>query len=330
MAVDALDHSVTEALRAWRAQHGAGIGVADALRLCATVCKAGDRCFLEASERGERGESIEALLRALAPLLSEAERAAITAGWNGGRAESVMDVVIAQRELWFNTRRMVKSKLMLPVAVLLVASLVIPLPGLIGGSIGFGGYLFSAAMPMLAAYVVWSVCFGAMSRTERSESGGVIRPPSLPDRLKMSLPIVRDVERSRNLAEFSACLSSLLSAGVVITQALETCSRCQANGLYREEIARCMALVRRGEPLSTGMTRQELWPFEYVASLQTGEISGTLDAVLMRLSLNFRERYTRAVGILADWLPRLLYGIVALFIIYKILTMALNIARMSH
>src|SRR5438477_7309775 len=102
MPADPLDHSVTEALRAFRVQHGAGVSVAKSMETCATVCTlpTGHDCFLDASNRAEKGESIESLLQALSPVLSEAERAIIAAGWNGGRIEAVLDSVVSQRELW--------------------------------------------------------------------------------------------------------------------------------------------------------------------------------------------------------------------------------------
>src|SRR6185295_1800956 len=111
MSVDVLDHSVTEALRSLRVQHAAGITVEVSLTTCAQMCTApsGRNCFLEAARRAQKGESIESLMDALAPLLTESERATVAAGWNGGRIEAVLDSVVHQRELWYSARRRIRA-----------------------------------------------------------------------------------------------------------------------------------------------------------------------------------------------------------------------------
>src|SRR4051812_20229232 len=98
--MDPLDHSVTEALRAWRLQQSSGVNVAEALTTSSAVCdfSEGRHCFEEAANRATKGGGIEHALDALRPLLSEGERAVLIAGWNSGRVEAMMDAVIAQRE----------------------------------------------------------------------------------------------------------------------------------------------------------------------------------------------------------------------------------------
>src|SRR5438045_3946421 len=100
MPIDPLDHSVTEALRAWRVQHSAGIDVMQSLNQCAQLCRddIARTAFQNAAQRATSGEGHAGMLDALRPALNEAERAVINAGWQSGRVESVLDAVVTQRE----------------------------------------------------------------------------------------------------------------------------------------------------------------------------------------------------------------------------------------
>jgi type II secretory pathway component PulF len=332
MAVDALDSSVTEALRAWRVQHSAGIAVNDTLATCAPICsfKAGRDCFLEASERAGQGRDIGELLNALAPLLSEAERATIAAGWRAGRVEPVMDAVITQREMWFTARRAMKARLMMPLIVLLMASFIAPIPRLVAGG-SMAEYLLSAVGPLLIAFAFWKFLFGTMSRARaRGLAQGQVPPGTWLDRLLLAIPVVRSVEKSKNLAELATYLSNLISAGVVMSQSLETCARALSNGVYREAVQRCARLITTGNNLAAGLTDEKLWPREYVQAVDVGEKTGKLDETLARMANIYRDNYLRAVDQFAEWIPRVIYGIVCLFIIYGIYSMMISVSQLYN
>ncbi|HYG78346.1 MAG TPA: type II secretion system F family protein [Planctomycetota bacterium] len=318
MAIDPLDHSVTEALRTWRVQHNAGISVSDALDGCATICAdpAGRSCFQQAAVRASSGDGIGGMMDCLKPALCESERAVIVAGWQSGRVEAVLDSVVAQRELWYAARQKIRAKMALPVIVLLIASFVAPLPAFIGGNSGVGGYIASALLPLAVAYALWRL----LERTLAA------RNPAN-DRLLLKLPIVSGVEINRSLSEFASTLSVLLGAGISISNALEICARSASNSIYREGIKGFAERVTKGGvPLSSVMRSGPLWPQQIIHMIEVGEKSGNLDAMLGRIASACRDDYTRAIEELAAWLPRLLYALVAGFIILQILRMVIMVS----
>ena len=327
MSVDTLDHSVTEALRALRVQHASGVSVEASLNTCATVCNTAysKEAFLEAALRAKKGESIESLMDALSQLLSETERATVIAGWNGGRVEAVLDSVVAQRELWYSARRRIRAQMILPVLVLIIAAFVAPLPGLIAGQTGVFGYFATAFAPILICLIGWKFLANVLwGRKPDGMLRGPNAPPAPPDKTdeyKMKIPVLNSVERNRCLAEYASCLANLLSAGVPISQALDTCSRAMSNGLYRQAVARSAEVVRGGNLLTTSLFPTELWPQDFVAAVRVGEQSGKLDEVLARYADHARENYVRAIDAFAQWLPRVVYGIISIYVIYQILTM---------
>ena len=56
-----------------------------------------------------------------------------------------------------------------------------------------------------------------------------------------------------------------------------------------------------------------------IHSAQTGEASGTLPEMLMRYTAGETEEINSFYEQMADWLPRLLYAVVACYIIYGLL-----------
>jgi type II secretory pathway component PulF len=335
MSVDVLDHSVTEALRALRIQHSSGIAVEVSLTNCANMCTApsGRNCFLDAAKRAQKGESIESLMDALTPLLTESERATVTAGWNGGRIEAVLDSVVNQRELWYSARRKIRAQMILPVLVLFIAAFVAPLPALIQNG-SMAKYLLSALIPLGICFLGWQWLAKVLwSRPAERGVGGLNSPPPPPtamDGYKLRFPILAAVERNRCLAEFSSCLSNLISAGVTISSALETCARAMSNGLYRQSVAKAAEVTKGGNLLTTALFPVELWPTDFVSTVEVGEKSGTLDEVLARYSDHARDNYVRAVDAFAQWLPRIIYGVVALFVIYNIFVLAASYINMLN
>ncbi|MBI3828963.1 MAG: type II secretion system F family protein [Planctomycetes bacterium] len=322
MTFDPLDASVTEALRAWHVQHSAGIGVADALRTSAKVCQSryvGD-CFEEAARRVDRGEEPARMFDALAPVLTEAERVMLAAGWKSGRVEAVMASVLEQRELWTQSRRRIRAKLAMPALVLLAACFIGPIPRLVAGG-SLGEYLLTALFPIgLAVFVYFAVDHFFHARAAKGLTG-----VSTLERVCLQLPLVGHVEALRNQSAFAALLGQLIGAGVLLSDALNLCARVLPNGVYREELARLRDIVRGGRPMSSGMQAGSLWPIEVVAAIATAEHAGALEESLARLGRQLRERYTLAVELLADWLPRCAYALVVLFVLFNIATTVMTI-----
>ncbi|HEY3320352.1 MAG TPA: type II secretion system F family protein [Planctomycetota bacterium] len=315
--VDALDQSVTEALRAWRVQHGAGIPLAQSLQSCATVCESSTarNCFDEAARRSADGRDIESLLEALAPLLPEGERALIAAGWRSGRVEAALDGLVSHRDLWANVRRKIRARLVLPGLVLLLASLVAPLPGLLANNGTLGGYLFSALLPLGAAFVIWKMATGALAW----RTAGM-------DQFLLSLPVVGPFERVRARSQVATLLGQLLGAGLGVQVSLEICARAVRSETYRQDVLRCAEIVGRGRPLSDALKPGPLWPAEFAGAVAIGEKSGSLDETLARIGRAETERMERAAEAMADWIPRLIYALIALYVIWQIAMLVMNVA----
>jgi type II secretory pathway component PulF len=329
MGIDPLDPFVTEALRAWLVQYEAGIAPSEALRLAGTVCRShtAQAAFADGAQRAARGSDAAEVLAVLAAVLPESERAVLAAGFKSGRLDAALGSVIGKRELWHATRAKIRARLALPGIVLLMAAFIIPLPGLVlGGSMWI--YVLSVAAPLAVAGAVWHLA-GAAARARIAspvqEGQAVPAPVSRLDGLLLNLPVVAGLERARNLGESAGLLADLLGAGVVLSEALATCARTAPNGEYRGDLSRMAQQVLTGTPLAQALTPGRLWPADFCAALAVGEHAGALEETARRLGRQWREQYAADVEQLGEWLPRLLYALVVLFILWGILQVVVQI-----
>jgi len=320
--VDPLDHSVTEALHALGMQVQAGIPLVRSLTSCGQMCRLASAraAFTEAAQGADAGKSFDQILASLGGVLSYTERTILAAGWEAGRAEEAIGLVVEQRQLMYRTRREMRTHMLLPAVTFTAACIIAPLPRLfLGGTMR--EYLFSSLGPLVGAAAVLLIVRVAGRWRQRRHAGHLgDRPPAagMVDRLGLALPVWGLVERRRNQSEFGLLMGNLLSAGISLIDALRLAAIALPNGVYRQQIAVCREAVIAGGTLSEALSTAGRWPPTWIASLEVGEVSGELDTALRRLGEQAHEGYVRAVRALGTWLPRLIYALVSLYIIYLI------------
>lgn len=112
--------------------------------------------------------------------------------------------------------------------------------------------------------------------------------------LKIDSPLAlisrfRDRITNRDIATFTRELSTMINAGLPITEALLVL-RSQSKGSMQKLVAQILADVEAGESLSTSMGRHpKVFNKTYVALIRSGEVGGVMDAVLTRLADNLER-----------------------------------------
>lgn len=198
--------------------------------------------------------------------------------------------------------RSMRSRMMLPALVLLLALLIQPLPALVAGRIGIG----EALAPLLATVLLMGVAvfFG------RALLAWLLRPaggkPVVSDGLLLRLPVFGPLLLRRNLRDFSETLGMLLEAGIPMFQALPVAIDALSNAALRAAFAEVERRVVAGAPLADALADLS-WPaFEPLrAQVEAGEAAGRLAESLLHLARLEREQVAEASRQLATWAPRL-------------------------
>ncbi|MES2105391.1 MAG: type II secretion system F family protein [Pseudomonadota bacterium] len=217
-----------------------------------------------------------------------------------------------------NLEKAVKSRLMLPAFILVLALLVQPLPRLIAGSLSGPGYLGSCLQPLL---VLGLLVFLYLQLRDWRQRGGPSALRLRVDHLLPGLPVFGGMHIRSNARDFFENLGMLLEAGLPMFEALPKASAATGNYVIRAEYEKLLPRMQDGATLAQALTGIRYLGSNHIAGyIQTGEASGSLPEMLLRYAKGESEALDHFQQQLADWLPRLIYSAVAVWMAYGILS----------
>ncbi len=139
------------------------------------------------------------------------------------------------------------------------------------------------------------------------------------DKLLLKLPILGDLFKKIYISRFAENLSTLITAGLPISQALEITGEIVGNDVYRAIIIQTRDEVRKGEQISAVFEKypQFIPPILFQMTL-TGEKTGSLDETLLDV-VNFYQKETEQkinslIGLLEPTMIIFLGGLVGLIV----------------
>jgi len=243
--------------------------------------------------------------------------ALIDAGERSGRLDEAFDTLARHhRRRAENLRRVVQSAAY-PLFVLHVAAFVIPLPALVAGGT-FAGYLLKSVGVLVSTYSLVGAVVWALSG-QRNEGWR-----SLVERLVLRVPLLGAARSALALGRLAGSLESLITAGVLVTEAWPLAARASGSPLLTRVVARWPPLLDGGQTPAELVAESGPFPDTFVSSYATGEIAGQLDEQLRWLAKHYEEEGFEKLHQLAVVVPVLGYGLVAGWIVLYIFSMFLN------
>jgi type IV pilus assembly protein PilC len=104
------------------------------------------------------------------------------------------------------------------------------------------------------------------------------------DRTLLRLPVMGDLVRKTAIARFSRTLSTLLSSGVPILDALDTTARTAGNKVVENAVSAARASISEGETIAGPLSREQVFPPMVVQMISIGEATGGLDDMLTKIA----------------------------------------------
>jgi Type II secretory pathway, component PulF len=112
------------------------------------------------------------------------------------------------------------------------------------------------------------------------------------DRLALRIPIFNNLTKMLCVSRFADNLSTLITGGIPITQALEITSTIVGNTVYRDVIMKTCDGVRKGQTISSILFNYpELFAPMFSQMILVGEQTGSLDKSLL-VMVSFYEKET--------------------------------------
>ena len=151
------------------------------------------------------------------------------------------------------------------------------------------------------------------------------------DKLKLRIPIVGNLIQQVSVARFSRTLGTLLSSGVPILAALQTVKDTIGNEFIARAGIQVRDSIKEGESVSGPMEASKAFPPLVTKMVNIGEETGDLAKMLMQIADNFEDEVDVAVSGLTSLLEPLLIvfmGLVVGFIVVSMFMPLFSLARL--
>jgi type IV pilus assembly protein PilC len=216
----------------------------------------------------------------------------VLAGEKSGNLSGVLEYYIAYQRVTTGFRKKLISTLIYPVILISAATFIVTylvssvIPKFAGLYSDLNITLPQATRILLAVTVTYRpyllatiallvVIAAAAFAWAQSEQGGLAM-----ERIRMRLPLIGDTITKFQFAQFCRTLSTLLSGGTPLVQAMETAGGAIRSRLISGAVTQGAQLVREGQSLHSSLTSTGLVPDLALEMIEVGEASGSLSAML--------------------------------------------------
>jgi type II secretory pathway component PulF len=132
------------------------------------------------------------------------------------------------------------------------------------------------------------------------------------------VPVLGAARRSLALARLAAALEALINAGVSILDGWGLATAASGSPALGRAVAAWKPRLDAGETPGELVGQTAGFPELFANLYHTGEVSGRLDESLRQLHAHYLEEGGRKLQRFAEWLPRLVYLVVALAVAYQV------------
>jgi type IV pilus assembly protein PilC len=116
------------------------------------------------------------------------------------------------------------------------------------------------------------------------------------DSMSMKAPIFGAIIVKGNLASFSRTLSTMLSAGISLVDALSICIETVSNVVMARDLVGLKKAIVEGKTLTEGLVKIEYFPAMVAQMVGVGEQTGNVDNMLVKVAEVFEEQVNNLVA----------------------------------
>jgi type IV pilus assembly protein PilC len=267
----------------------------------------------------------------------------IEAGEAGGILEALLERLAIYQEKTMAIKSKIKSALMYPIAVIVVAFVVLVvimifvIPAFKEVFSSFGAELPAPTLFVIALseFFVgwWWVIFSALGggfyfflqSWRRSEKMQLVM-----DRLLLKLPVFGDLINKSVIARWTRTLATMFAAGVPLVEALDSVGGASGNMVYARATEEIQKDVSTGSALTTSMTATGVFPTMVLQMAAIGEESGSLDHMLSKCAEFYEDEVDEMVKGLSSLMEPFIIVILGVLIGGIVVSMYLPIFKLGQ
>jgi type IV pilus assembly protein PilC len=232
----------------------------------------------------------------------------IAAGEAGGILDTILKRLATYIEKAVKLKGQVKSAMVYPVAVIVIAVVVVgvilwkvsPTFAALFAGLGAQLPLPTRVVIALSDFLVNFMPFiiigiGAIAYAFKAYYGTVSGKHQI-DAITLKLPVLGLLMRKIAVARFCRTLSTLLSSGVPILDGLDITARTSGNSVIEEAVLQTRKSIERGETISAPLRETAVFPAMVTQMIAVGETTGALDTMLAKIADFYEEEVDTAVA----------------------------------
>ena len=267
----------------------------------------------------------------------------VEAGEAAGILESLLDRLAVYQEKTVAIKNKIKSALTYPIAVLVVAFVVVAVimifvvPSFKEVFKSFGADLPAPTMIVIAMseffVAYWWALFSAIG-------GGLyfffqswkrsVKMQHTMDRILLKIPVFGDLLYKSAVARWTRTLSTMFAAGVPLVEALDSVGGASGNAVFAEATEKIQRDVSTGTALTTAMQATGIFPSMVLQMAAIGEESGSLDHMLAKSAEFYEDEVDEAVNALSSLMEPFIIVILGTIIGGIVVAMYLPIFKLGQ
>jgi type IV pilus assembly protein PilC len=241
----------------------------------------------------ETGTSLNAAFRKFPMYFDNLYCNLVEAGEAAGILDQLLDRLAVYMEKTEAIKSKIKSALMYPMSVVVVAFVVVAVimifvvPAFKETFSSFGADLPAPTLFVMAIseffVAYWWLIFGSvgggiyffMQAWKRNEKVQMVM-----DRIMLKMPIFGVLVEKSVIARWTRTLATMFAAGVPLVEALDSVGGASGNSVYQTATEKIQREVSSGTSLTTAMTNANVFPSMVLQMCAIGEESGSIDHML--------------------------------------------------
>jgi type IV pilus assembly protein PilC len=287
-----------------------GLSLADALRRQPKVF---DNLYVNMVESGETGGALDVILVRLANYLEKS--AALIRKIRGAMIYPIIILTVAIVAI------AILLIFVIPVFARMFQGVGAELPAMTRLVVGLSNLLKVWALPLL---IIFIAVFTILRRWHKTESGAKTIDPLL-----LKLPVFGNLLRKQSIARLSRTLSTLLSSGVPIIDALEITAKSSGNWLIEDAILKARTSIKGGENIADPLSKTAVFPPMVTQMIAIGEASGGLDEMLSKVADFYDAEVDQAVENLTAALEPVIMVVLGGVVGFIVISMYLPIFQLA-
>lgn len=247
----------------------------------------------------------------------------IEAGEAAGILETLMDRLATYMEKTEAIKSKIKSALMYPTSVVIVAFIVVTvimifvIPAFKEVFTSFGADLPAPTLLVMAIseffVEYWWLIFGVLGAGGYFFMQAWKRSPKMQramDRMLLKMPIFGTLIDKSCVARWTRTLSTMFAAGIPLVEALDSVGGASGNSVFKEATDRIQNEVSTGTSLNIAMSNANVFPSMVLQMCAIGEESGSIDHMLSKAA----DFYEQEVDEMVAGLSSLMEPIIIVFL----------------